>query len=269
MTENNNLWLTKYFISSEPSKPSMERQINALFTDEADKSFEFTVQGLTDIHLRTNPELTDFSDNADINFLFVLGSVALLILVTVSFNYTNLSLAKYLRRVKEIGMRKIQGASRKQVILQLLLETFTIVFMSLIVSGVILEFILPYLNDWIQYEVILRYNSVEVISTFSLVLIGVTLAAGGYPAYYITSFSPRTTLKKDALKQNSRISLIKVLVAIQFVISTILLTATVIMQKQMRYLNEKDLGLTAQGVLAINTENKIDKRQYDQLKNEL
>ncbi|MEM9855943.1 MAG: ABC transporter permease [Bacteroidota bacterium] len=263
------LWLTKYFVSTQSNKGNMEQQLNQLFTEEADKPYHFTIQALADIHLYTNPELNDFTANANVSFLYILASVALLILITVSFNHTNLRLAKYLKRVKEMGLRKVQGASRRQIIFQLLLETLIAVMVALLLGGVFLEFTLPYLNSWIQYEVILSYKSPEIYMIFGSVLILITLAAGLYPAYYITSFSPSRALTKDSLKQNSKIGLIKVLVGVQFVISTILLTATVIMQKQMNYLNDKDLGLDPEGVLTVNTDNKLDELQYESFRKKL
>ncbi|MEM6362437.1 MAG: ABC transporter permease, partial [Bacteroidota bacterium] len=263
------LWLTKYFLSANENEYDMERQVNQLFNGEVDKAYKFSIQRLIDIHLHTNPELNDFSVNGNIDFLYVLGSVALLILITVSFNHTNLTLAKYLKRIKEMGIRKIQGASRKQIILQLLLETFTIVSVAILLGGVFLEFALPHMNHWIQYEVMLDYTSPQLYSIFASVLVVVTLAAGLYPAYYITSFSPSSLLRSDSIKPTSRVGLIKILVGIQFVISTMLLTATVIMQKQMDYLNEKDLGLLAEGVLAINANSKINQLQYESFKKDL
>ena len=263
------LWLTKYFLSANENEYDMERQVNQLFNGEVDKAYMFSIQRLIDIHLHTNPELNDFSVNGNIDFLYVLGSVALLILITVSFNHTNLTLAKYLKRIKEMGIRKIQGASRKQIILQLLLETFTIVSVAILLGGVFLEFALPHMNHWIQYEVMLDYTSPQLYSIFASVLVVVTLAAGLYPAYYITSFSPSSLLRSDSIKPTSRVGLIKILVGIQFVISTMLLTATVIMQKQMDYLNEKDLGLLAEGVLVINANSKINQLQYESFKKDL
>ena len=263
------LWLTKYFLSANENEYDMERQVNQLFNGEVDKAYKFSIQRLIDIHLHTYPELNDFSVNGNIDFLYVLGSVALLILITVSFNHTNLTLAKYLKRIKEMGIRKIQGASRKQIILQLLLETFTIVSVAILLGGVFLEFALPHMNHWIQYEVMLDYTSPQLYSIFASVLVVVTLAAGLYPAYYITSFSPSSLLRSDSIKPTSRVGLIKILVGIQFVISTMLLTATVIMQKQMDYLNEKDLGLLAEGVLVINANSKINQLQYESFKKDL
>ncbi|MEM9391181.1 MAG: ABC transporter permease [Bacteroidota bacterium] len=263
------LWLTKYFLSTNENEHDMERQVNQLFNGEVDQAYTFSIQPLTDIHLHTNPKLDDFTANGNIDFLYVLGSVALLILITVSFNHTNLTLAKYLKRTKEMGMRKIQGARREQIIFQLLLETFTIVSVAILLGGVFLEFALPHMNHWIQYEVVLDYTNPEVYLTFALVLIAVTLAAGFYPAYYITSFSPGSVLRNDSIKQTSRIGLIKILVGVQFVISTILLTATVIMQKQMRFINEKDLGVNPEGILAVDTNKEIDKLQYESFKNDL
>ena len=168
-----------------------------------------------------------------------------------------------------MGIRKIQGASRKQIILQLLLETFTIVSVAILLGGVFLEFALPHMNHWIQYEVMLDYTSPQLYSIFASVLVVVTLAAGLYPAYYITSFSASSLLRSDSIKPTSRVGLIKILVGIQFVISTMLLTATVIMQKQMDYLNEKDLGLLAEGVLVINANSKINQLQYESFKKDL
>ena len=85
------LWLTKYFLSANENEYDMERQVNQLFNGEVDKAYKFSIQRLIDIHLHTNPELNDFSVNGNIDFLYVLGSVALLILITVSFNHTNLT----------------------------------------------------------------------------------------------------------------------------------------------------------------------------------
>lgn len=210
----------------------------------------FSLMPLTDIHLRSTLLAEPSPTNSTSNLIIFTG-VGILTLLIASINYINLSTAQSLTRIKEIGIRKIMGSMRYQLIGQFLAESFLFCFIALLLSYGIFYSLLPMLNEVTGKHL----EFTEVVDLFMLVssfalLIVITLMAGGYPAYFVTKFNSVHALKGDHLPGGSQF-LRKVLVVFQLTIACMLLTGSLIIMKQMDFLNNRPLGFHRDQVITV------------------
>ncbi|MBT1704765.1 ABC transporter permease [Chryseosolibacter indicus] len=182
-------------------------------------------------------------------YAYVLSAIALLILVVACINFVTLSIGRSLQRAKEVGVRKVVGAARSQLIIQFIGEAVIVTFLSLMLGVVLSIIMLPLFNDLAGKNLHIYFD------TSTLVLIGVLLfviglIAGSYPAFILSGFKPVSILKgkvQGGSKQNLR----RVLVGIQLAFSVFLVTCTLIMRNQLHYLQNKDLGFNKEQLISI------------------
>ncbi|MEO7043663.1 MAG: FtsX-like permease family protein, partial [Ferruginibacter sp.] len=164
-------------------------------------------------------------------------------------NYVNLATAKSTLKAKEVGMRKITGASRSQLINQFLIESFLTCLIASAVAVVIAQLLLPVINSITQKQLSLNGQPEIFLYLFiTALLLGVV--AGFFPAIYLSSFKPADMLK-GARKNNDTLSLRKVLVVAQFTISIVLIIGALVITKQMHFIQSSDLGLDKSQVLIV------------------
>lgn len=209
--------------------------------------FEF--QPLTSIHLNSNLA-RELSVNGDSTYVYVFSAVALFILLVAAFNFVNLSTARSLQRSKEVGVRKVVGASRRQLIRQFLGESFVITtFASLLAVGVA-EITLPFFNTLAQKNLQLTwYQPIEIAAWFFLTLF-IGAAAGIYPAMVLSAFQPIHALK-DKIIGSSKSFLRQSLVTIQFTICIALLICTMVIVSQLKFIQSKNLGFGKDQILVV------------------
>ena len=209
-----------------------------------------------DIHLKSGFTWTITPVN-DIRYVYLFGSIAILILTIACLNYVNLVTARSIKRIKEIGLRKVIGADRHQIIFQTMTESFLYTFIGVIMAFALAERLLPFYNDLIDRSLTLSYFGSEFfVFVFGLSFI-VGLASGTYPAFRLTSFHPIQGLSGNA-KQKEKSGVRRVLVFIQFFIAQWLIIATIIIQSQLSYLQTKELGYDREHLLYV--------KAYDELK---
>jgi putative ABC transport system permease protein len=213
--------------------------------------YRYYLQNLTDIHL--DPSIVqEFSDAGDPKYLKVTASLAVLIVLIAAINFMNLSTAQASRRAKEVGIKKISGSSRRMLIIQFLSESFILSFISLVSGLIFIKLTLPYFNNLLGANISLNLFSnwvpIPFLILFTLV---VGLLAGSYPAFFLSSFNPYEVLKgivKSSM-QNGRLR--KVLVVFQFAVSIIMISGTIIMHRQLKYMLNKDLGFNKEQMIVI------------------
>jgi len=225
------------------------------------------LQRLTDIHLRSHLD-SEVESNGNINSVYMMGVIGIFIILIACFNFVNLSTARATKRAKEVGLRKVIGAFRSQLIAQHLSESLIMTFAALGLSLMLASLSLGWLNDFTGKELALDLAA----DTMWLYLPGFALLvgifAGMYPAFVISSFKPVAILKGQLGSTRGRGSLRKVLVVSQFVISIVLIIATLVTFEQLQYLNNRDLGYNKDQIIILPYFNEID-RSYEAFHNKL
>ncbi len=220
------------------------------FTTAGNK-FEFFLQPLLSIHL-TPGVYNEFKDSGDTTILYFLSAIAVFILLIACINFVNLSTARSTKRANEIGVRKVLGSSRGQLMYQFLAETILLTFIAVIAALVLIEILTPLISSVAEKDLGIDYisNWYLLPSLFAFAII-VGLVAGIYPALFITSFQPVLALKGKVFKSTKGIGIRRSLVVFQFVVSVVLIVATTVVLSQMSYIKSKDLGYNADQIFVI------------------
>lgn len=231
-------------------------------------SFSYFIQPLYDIHLHSDLQY-EIETNGNILYVYIFISIAIFIMVIASINFTNLATARASNRSKEVGIRKVVGAMKENLVIQFLTESFIITLFSLGIAIVTLEIFIPTLNNLVQIPLDIDYlSNWYIIPSLILLIIIVSLMAGSYPAFFLASFRPVAVLK-GKLKLGARSGTLRsVLVIIQFVVSVFILLSTYTVSDQLNYLLNKDLGFEKENILMIRRSDALD-NQIDAFKEEL
>lgn len=208
---------------------------------------------LTDIHLYSHLD-SEIEANGDIQYVYLFSAIAIFILFIACINYMNLATAKSATRGKEVGMRKVIGAERSQLIKQFLSESILLVTVSVILAVILVIFCLPALNNFTQKQ--LNFKAL-LDPVFLTVLISITLftgvIAGSYPAFFMTSFQPISVLKGQIASALKNGKLRQTLVVVQFAIAVVLIISTAVVYNQMRYIQNYNLGYSKDQVVLLRT----------------
>lgn len=246
---------TYFYIPNEPDIDGLAKRIDQKFT-EARKE-EFNNQGLGDwlqpleeIHFTKGIKAD--SANGDISYVYIFSAVALLILTIACFNFMNLSTARAMKRAKEVGLRKVMGAFRHQLIYQFLGETVVLVSISLVIGIILLEALVPMFNSLVNQQLEINYigeNSVLLYIIVAGLLTGIL--AGSYPAFYLSSFMPAQVLKGQT-GPTGNAGLRKTLTVLQFGVAAFLMIGTLVVYQQMSFIQNKNLGFDKESIVYMN-----------------
>ena len=197
-------------------------------------------------------------------FLLIMVGLSILILILSIVNYINLATANAIKRAKEVGVRKILGASKINIIKQFIFETTLITLFSILLALVIVELSLPYYNEFLNKKLIIHGEQ------FYLQLIGIfffTIAvAGVFPAFYVANFETLKVLKGNFGRSKSGVWLRNGMLILQFSIATFFIIGSYIVYQQVQHLNNKDLGFKGEQVLSVRYRNTYDWREKDYMK---
>ncbi len=224
-----------------------------LLGEDFEKSKYFVdLQPLTAIHLDTSLP-AGLAPVSDPKYSYILSAIALLILVVGCINFVTLSVGRSLKRSKEVGIRKVAGAQRKQIIFQFIGEATIVTCIALTLGLILAVLNLPFFNDLSGKQLAFPFDAFLLqICVVLIAIIG--LFAGSYPAFFLSAFRPITVLKGALQTGSSKQTLRKILVGVQLVLSIFLISSTLLMQKQMRFLQSKNLGFDKEqlAVLQLN-----------------
>ncbi len=235
---------------------------------QASKFTSLGLQKLTDIHLYSHTDY-EAEPNGDMNRVYIFSAIALFILLIACINYMNLSTARSALRAKEIGIRKVIGARKKELIFQFLSESVLITWAAILIAFICLYLTLPWLNNISGQELSLNIlMKWQVLLPVFLAPFAVGILSGIYPALFMSSFQPVQTLKGLFKVGGSSISFRKVLVVAQFAISIVLIITTIIVFQQLRYMQETSLGYDKEHLITLPYNNSINP-QYETFRNEL
>lgn len=229
----------------------------------------YFLQPLTDIHLHSNNEF-EWEVNSNYTYLKTFTILGAFILLIACINFMNMATAQAAKRSREIGVRKVFGGIKSQLVWQFLSETALYVFLSFLVSLLLAEVSLRYVLTEIlqkQLSVIDLLSLSHVLAALVFMLI-VSLLAGLYPSFYLSGFRPAQVIKGSSLLQG-KADFRKGLVTFQFIISCLMISATVIISLQINYFKNSNLGFSKEHIVTIGLNDRYAQRNYEQLKTRL
>lgn len=227
------------------------------------------LQPLTDIHLYSHLD-SEVEANGNINNVYMMSVIGIFIILIACFNFINLSTARATKRAKEVGLRKVVGAFKNQLVFQYLSESVLTALLALGFAIGFTSLAISWLNAFTGKS--LQLNLLIHASTTSVIIVATLLVgaiAGIYPAFVIAGFKPALILKGNQGSSKGKSSIRKVLVVAQFATSIVLIIATVIIFQQLNYMNSQDLGYTKDRVITMRYYSDELSNSYDAFYNEL
>ena len=260
--------LDKGFDPSVANLLRLEKQMDQIFhKHNPGMKAGFQLQPLTKIHLA--PErLGDLQGHGNAQYVNIFFIIAILIIVVACINFMNLATARSARRAKEIGLRKVAGAVRGQLILQFLSESVFISFLSLLLALGIVCLFLPVFNELADRKLTIDLSDAK----FSISLLGIALLtgliSGSYPALFLSGFNPVKVLKGNVKSMGGNLLFRNGLVVIQFMVSIVLLVGTIVIYNQLKFIKDRNPGFEKANLLYMPITGDIWSKQQA-LKNEL
>ena len=222
---------------------------------------------VADIHLHA--DMMEMTAGGNLTYLYILGSVAVFILLLACINFMNLSTARSHRRSVEVGVRKVLGAQKSSLISQFLGESLLMAFIAFIFAIGLVVLVMPLFERLAGQSLPVGPSSAATAIAFFVILAGLTgLVAGSYPAFYLSSFKPAAVLKGRYTNSFSALTLRKGLVIFQFVISVTLIIVTLVISDQLRFLQKADLGFAKDQQIVIPLQSAQARTLYRSLKTE-
>ena len=231
-------------------------------------NFTYTLQPVKDIHLHSklSQEMEEPGSESDI---VIFSIIAALILLIACLNFINLTTARYTNRMKEIGIRKVVGASRPQLIKQFIGESVFYCLCSFLITPVLIEAALPWFNEISGKEFTLTgISGIYVLVNILGIILFVGIAAGSFPAFLLSSYQPTTILSSKQKLNSGRSFLRRTLVIIQFAISIFLIAASIILYQQLRFMKNQNLGFEKDQIAVLPLRDAISTGSYKFLKQE-
>jgi putative ABC transport system permease protein len=233
----------------------IEKQLNQLLKkDGNDRNRQMntvSLQPLKKIHLYSADVVSNLSSNS-ITYVYIFAAIALLILFIANVNFINLAIAQSVSRTREVGMRKVLGAGKKQLITQFLGETLLVSFVAFAVAFFLAGLGLPLLNQLTNKQLSWHlFFSLQNVLLFTGIFLMVSICAGLYPAFFISRFKPAISIKGKTGERVQRNTVRKALLVAQFAISTGLIIGAIIIYQQLQYLRNKPLGFQKQQMVVV------------------
>ena len=212
--------------------------------------WEYTLTNVKDIHLHS-ALLGEFEANGNITYVYLFSAIAIFILIIACINFMNLATARSANRAKEVGVRKVMGSQRRQLIQQFLSESFVLTFFAFLLAVGIAYFFLPVFNGLAGKKLALPLGEIGFYVLLIIACAWVALLAGLYPAFFLSAFKPVAVLK-GKLAKGARSGFVRSgLVVFQFVISIFLIIATVTVNRQLNFIQKKNLGFNKSQLIIV------------------
>jgi len=224
--------------------------IDERFKDNNENNLSYHLQPLTSIHLHSNLD-RELKVNGNIDSIYILSIVAILMIIIAGTNYINLNISRLLKRIKEIGVRRSIGASRNNIIVQFLIESLLTILIASAISFILIAVLLPDFKQITGQMIYFEFNGIFVLQ-YLVFLVILTFVSGFYPAYLFSKIDPVQNLKSNILvNKKSSDSLRNALVILQLCIAVFLIIFTFIMNRQMNFIHNKPLGINKEYVLSL------------------
>jgi putative ABC transport system permease protein len=255
------LLLDNSFVPTPAAINRFNKQMNDIYKKRVPSiKIEFQLQPLTDIHLHSNLQI-DLPGQGNILYVRIFFVVAIFILVVACINFMNLATARSARRAKEVGLRKVVGALRGQLMAQFLGESLLISFFSLLLAIGLVLLCLPFFNYLAGKELPIELMSGKMIAILLSIAAATGLVSGSYPALFLSGFRPVKVLKGNMRSMGGNLLFRNGLVVVQFIVSIVLLSGTVVVYRQLQFIKNKNLGFDKENLLYMPMTGGISEKQ--------
>jgi putative ABC transport system permease protein len=228
----------------------------------------YFLQPLTRIHLhsRINAEI---SPTGDARFVLLSASIAVLVLIIACVNYMNLATARSIKRAKEVGLRKVIGAAKGQLVRQFLGDSLALTFIALVLAVGIVQAVLPAFRTFVEREIVFSpFRDIALIPGLILLALVVGAIAGCYPAFFVSAFRPVSALKSTGTSRSRGRVLRNSLIVFQFAASIALIICTIGVKSQLRFIRNRDMGYEREQILVLSLQSGL-RRDIEAFKTEL
>jgi putative ABC transport system permease protein len=228
----------------------VKERVNPIF-EQFNIKVAYELQRITDIHLHSKIQ-DEAEEGGDISYIYIFGAVSAFMLIIACINYMNLATARSANRAKEVGIRKVMGSQRKQLIMQFITESVVLTFIALVVSVGLIYALLPAFNDLANKHLPFSYVlQARVILSLLGIVFFAGIVGGSYPAFYLSGFNPVSVLKGKLSAKGGSVIFRRGLVVLQFSISIFMLISTLVVFDQLSYMRNKDLGFDKERVIRL------------------
>jgi len=235
--------------ASAASRQNLIKQISSVFKAHGQTiKLDFELQALTDIHLHSNYQL-DVAGHGNIQYVNIFFVIAIFILIVACINFMNLATARSERRAKEVGLRKVVGASRYQLIFQFLGESLIFSFLSLFIAIGIVFLLLPIFKILTEKSLTIHLLDGKLLLSLIGIAVLTGLLSGSYPALFLSGFAPVKVLKGKLRVAGGNLLFRNALVVMQFVVAIVLLVGTAVVYKQLDFIKKRNLGFDKSNLL--------------------
>lgn len=259
-----------FFLMAEGIDPvAFQEKLPAALDKYSEEEDKYVIQPLNKIYLQSNVN-DNLGSKGDPKYIFLFSAIALVVLLLACANYMNLAIARSVNRAREVGLRKVVGARRQQLIFQFLGESVLITFLALLLALGLAQLFLPVFGNLIERGIKLNFleNTLLIPGLFALIFV-VGLISGSYPALYMSSLRPFLVLKGKIGNRASGINLQKSLVVMQYGVSIILVIGSMVIYRQLQFIQNKELGYDKEHVITIDSRDNSVNKNFDVIHNEL
>ncbi|MEJ7644713.1 MAG: ABC transporter permease [Chryseolinea sp.] len=228
------------------------------------------LQAMEDIYLKSEDiEEGTESRHGRISDIYIFSSIGLFLLLIACVNYINLSTSKAIVRSREVGVRKAVGATKGQLIVQFLIESFIITVLSAMIAIVVMDLLFPYFNQITGKQFDVTWGNLQCyITPLITIAIAIGLLSGAYPAFYLAKLEPSSSLRGREVSGRGAIGLRTTLVVFQFVLTIIMIVSTVVIGRQLHFISTKDIGFDRQRLMVIDINSGDVRSQFRTIKDE-
>ncbi len=268
----NNVWdnfnfytyvlLDRHFVPTAASISKLCSQMDEIYKKHVtDIKVKFQLQPLTNIHLHSSGLQVDLPGHGNAQYVNIFFIVAIFVLVVACINFMNLATARSARRAKEIGLRKVSGALRGQLIKQFLGESLFISFFALLLAIALVVLVLPGFNELSGKNLSIHFTDANLLITLFAIALFTGLISGSYPALFLSGFQPVKVLKGNIKSMGGNLIFRNALVTTQFIVSILLLIGTVVIYNQLQFIRNRDLGFDKENLLCMPMTGELWSRQ--------
>ena len=270
---SSNIFSTYLLLDKKTAPRQIHTKINQLVAANQKKDVigkrSFTLQPLKDVHFYSDGIEGSAGVYGNITYIYVFSIIGCFVLLIACINYINLTTARFSNRAKEIGVRKVAGALRKNLVAQFLSEAFIIVIIALVLALLLVKIALPWFNSFTGKQLTLAFETdYRIWAGIVAIIIAAGLLSGIYPALFQSRLKPFLLLKSKINIGKGNLSLRRSLVIFQFALSIIMIVATMIIYKQMEYVKTKDLGFNRDQLMVVDINSGKARSDAQTIKNE-